>query len=202
MADQWILPAAMKAGDPIAKVPFHFYNTVDEVLSRLQVYGGTIDRAADNTWTIYPQQFGGGTASGYLKPLDLYGVDLSGDTYKIRGAGGLSSSLGNANKAFGIASVWTAIAAGTQALDTATAIAASTWIYAKIVTDSGGDTVTLEKTTSTSNTFFDAGDNAAGTEATMNIPLWFIPWDGAATQMDIPNIEDWRSAPLIPRMGN
>lgn len=190
----------MKAGDPIAKVPFHFYNTVDEVLSRLQVYGGTIDRGTDNTWTIYPQQFGGGTASGYLKPLDLYGVDLSGDTYKIRGAGGLSSSLGNVNKVFGIASVWTAITAGTQALDTATAIAASTWIYAKIVTTDSGDTVTLEKTTSTSHAFFDGGDTAG--QATMSIPLWFIPWDGAATQMDIPNIEDWRSAPLIPRMGN
>jgi len=53
----WFLKRKMQKGTPVAAVPHTFYNEVDEVLSKLEVYNGHIERN-QTIWTIVLDSLG------------------------------------------------------------------------------------------------------------------------------------------------
>ena len=59
-----LLADRMKTGNPVAKVPAKFYNDVDDILTRLDVFGGHVERNGNN-WLIVVD--GGSSSSPNVK---------------------------------------------------------------------------------------------------------------------------------------
>ena len=111
--------------------------------------------------------------------FDLY--DLSKASFKVRGFDMLNNST---NACFALSGIWTNIAAGTAALDTAITIAANTFVYIKLHRATAGQTVTLEKLAASAMTNGDADDEL--------YPLWYVPWLAGSSALDRAGIVDLR----------
>lgn len=140
-----------------------------------------------------------GTGSDiFKKPFDL--INRTTTTVQLRGFDVKLGLGGVEDRLIGIAGIWKDIGPGAGGVDfdSNITISADTFMAIKIVTSGSGDVITLERITL--GPIPDADDDAD--EATMFIPLWFIPFDTGTSKIIVVDIHDLRSLPRVDRMGN
>lgn len=113
-------------------------------------------------------------SSAYAALFDLYDVDMTNDTVKVRGCDTVS------DKVAVVAGVHITV---TGSLDSDITISADTYIYLNI------DRATPAAAIATTGTFGDGDDDEE------RFYLWYVPWDSGNSRIDAVNILDLRGMP-------